>query len=169
MAREYADVLVFAGAYGDAKQARMDYDAIGELHQQEWIGRYQAAIFEKQADGKVHVIDTTSTTRATGAKWGAAIGAVMGLVFPPSILIGAAAGAGAGAAAGDVAKGWFRGDIKEIGQAIEAGQAGVLVIAEATPEVGAEKLLKRAIKAEKRAIDQDAETAKRHLDQLIAV
>jgi uncharacterized membrane protein len=169
MAGEYEDVFVYAGAYSSADEARMDYDAIAEMHRQDWIGKYQAAIFEKTGDGKVKVLDTTSTTRTTGAKWGTAVGAVMGLVFPPSIVVGAAAGAGVGALAGNVAKGWFKGDIEQIGKALDTGEAGVLVVAEATPDIGAEKLLQRAAKDEKRQIDADAEAAKQELDQMVEV
>lgn len=169
MAKEYNDVFVFAGSYGSVEDAKMDYDAIEGLHREDWIGKYQAAMFTKRADGKAEVIDTTSTTRATGAKWGAGVGAVLGLLFPPGMILSAATGAGVGALTGNLAKGWFKSDIKEIAEALDVGQTGVVVIAEATPEVGAEKLLRRAVKAEKKMIDADANAAKESLDQMVEV
>lgn len=169
MAKEYEDVFVFAGSYGSVADAKMDYDAIEELHRQDWIGRYQAAMFQKMVDGKAKVVDTTSTTRAVGARWGAGIGAVLGLLFPPGMILSAATGAGIGALTGNVAKGWFKSDIREIAEALDVGETGVVVVAEATPEMGAERILRRAVKAEKKMIDADSRAAKESLDQMVEV
>ena len=160
------DLFLFAGAYDSLDEAQADFAALGELHNLKFFGRYQAAIFTKDDEGKVKVLDTTSTTRTTGAKWGAAIGGVLGVVFPPSILVSAAAGAGIGAVAGNLAKGWMSWDVKDIAEMAENGTSGVIVIAEATPERGAEELLKHAKKYAKRQIDVQAKEAKEALDQI---
>jgi len=160
------DLFVFAGSYDSLDDAKADFAALDTLHAEKWFGKYQAAIFTKDDEGKVTVLDTTSTTRTTGAKWGVAIGAVLGVVFPPSILLSAAAGAATGAVAGNLAKGWSHWDVKEIGEMAENGTSGVIVIAEATPDKGAEQLLKRAKKLAKRQIDIQAEEAKAALDQI---
>jgi len=167
MAKEYVDIFVFAGAYGNEEDAKADYEGIKFLHKEDWIGKYQAAIFEKTPEGKIKVLDTTSTTRATGAKWGAAIGAVLGVFFPPGLLLSAATGAAVGAGVGNLAKGWFSGDIKQVAESLEAGECGVIVVAEATPDVGAEKLLKKAVKAEKRQVDEQAAEIKKQLDEIV--
>lgn len=165
MAKEYEDIFVFAGSYADVDDARMDYDAIKALHQQDWIGKYQAAIFQKSADDKVEVLDTTSTTRSTGAKWGGAIGAVFGLIFPPGLLLGAAAGAGIGALVGNFTKGWDKSDVEDLGALLDAGQAGVILVAEATPDMGAEKLLKKAIKTEKKMVKDEDKSIQKELNE----
>ena len=161
-----SDMFVYAGSYDTLDDATADFVALNTLHAEKWFGKYQAAIFTKDADGKVKVLDTISTTRTTGAKWGAAIGAVIGVVFPPSILLSAAAGAATGAAAGNLAKGWTHWDVKDIAALADEGTAGVLVIAEVTPEKGAEVLLKRAKKLLKREIDMQADLAKDALDEI---
>jgi uncharacterized membrane protein len=161
-----SDVFVFAGMYDDLDDAKADFAGLDTLHAEKWFGKYQAAIFTKNEEGKVEVLDTISTTRTTGAKWGAAIGAVLGVVFPPSILVSAAAGAATGAVAGNLAKGWMSWDIKELADTLEEGAAGVIVIAEATPKEGAEKLLKRAKKMAKREVDVQAAEAKAALDEI---
>ncbi len=168
MAKEYDDVFVFAGAYGDVEDAKADFAGIKFLHDEDWIGKYQAAIFEKTEDGKVNVLDTTSTTRTTGAKWGAGLGAVFGLLFPPSLIVSAGVGALLGAGAGNLAKGWLGRDIKQIAENLEPGESGVIVFAQATPEVGAEKLLKRAAKLAKEQVDAEAEELKRAIDEELA-
>jgi uncharacterized membrane protein len=158
----YDAVFVFAGAYSSEDDARADFGSFKELHNMDFIGKYQAAIFEKTADGKVKVLDTTSTTRATGAKWGTAVGAIFGVIFPPSLIVSAAVGAGAGAIIGNLSKGWFSGDIKEMAEGLEPGWTGVILVAEATPDLGVEKLLKKAQKADKKEItgDDKVEVAK---------
>ncbi len=168
MAKEYNDAFVFAGAYDDVEDAKADFAGIKFLHDEDWIGKYQAAIFEKTEDGKVKVIDTTSTTRTTGAKWGAGLGAVFGVLFPPSILVSAGVGALAGAGVGTLAKGWLKGDVKKIAESLDPGMAGVIVFAEATPDLGAEKLLKRAAKLAKEQVDAEADEIKRAIDEEVA-
>lgn len=160
----YDAVFVFAGAYADPADAQADFDALGELHKMDFIGKYQAAIFEKTEDGKAKVLNTTSTTRATGAKWGTAVGAVFGLFFPPGLLLGAALGAGAGALVGNLAKGWFSSDIKQVADELEPGEAGVILVAQATPDLGVEKLLKKARKAEKKEVTGED---KAHVEQAL--
>ena len=161
---EYQDVYVFAGMYDSSDAAKMDFEQLSAMHKAERIGKFQAAVFEKRPDGKVKVLNTTSTTRTTGAKWGAGIGAVLGLVFPPAILVGAAEGAAVGAIAGNLSKGWFKGDIKRIADELAPGQAGVIAVAEATESTNAEMLLAKSQKAEKEHITgNDAEQVKEQL------
>jgi uncharacterized membrane protein len=155
---EYQDVYVLAGLYQDSDQAKSDWSALGELHKQEMIGSYQAALFEKRADGKVKVIDTTSTTRSKGAGWGAAIGAAVGLVFPPALLATAAEGAIIGAAAGDLSKGWFRGDVKRLGDQLEPGQEGIIAVAEAGATLDEAMVLAHAMKTENEHVTGDDAT-----------
>lgn len=138
------EVVAYAGVYDDVGAAKTDFAALHDLHKASYIGKFQAAIFEKTAEGKVKVIDTTSTTRATGAKWGAAIGGVIGLLFPPSILAGAAIGAGAGALAGTLAKGWMGSDIKYVAEQLQPGESGVIVVAQIAPELEVGALLAKA-------------------------
>jgi uncharacterized membrane protein len=142
-------MVAFAGSYSDRSAAEADFEAIKELHRDKLINKYQAAIFEKQDDGKVKIINTTSTTRTTGAKWGVAVGAVAGLMFPPLLLADLAGGAAVGALAGNVLKGWGAEDIKKIGADLDTGELGVLLIAQATPDLGADKALARARRADK--------------------
>ena len=142
-------MVAFAGSYSDRSAAEADFEAIKDLHRDKLINKYQAAIFEKQADGKIKIINTVSTTRATGAKWGAAVGAVAGVMFPPLLLADIAAGAAVGALTGNVLKGWGAEDIKKIGADLDTGELGVLLIAQAAPDLGADKVFSRARRADK--------------------
>lgn len=162
---ETRSLFLYAGEYETAHEARDDFNAIHAAKSEGWIGKYQAALFEKSEDGAVKVVDTTSTTRTSGAKWGAAIGAVIGLVFPPSILVGAGVGSLLGAGTGNVAKGWFAGDIKIIGENLQPGHSGILLIAEATPDIAVDRILARALSAEAHAVKDHAEEARKALDE----
>jgi uncharacterized membrane protein len=159
-------VYTFAGSYDDVAEARADLDGIRELHAEKWIGGFQAAVFSKNADGKVKIVDTISTTRTSGATWGLALGAVLGLLFPAGVLLAAIEGAGLGALTGNVAKGWTHWDVKEIGAALESGETGLIVIARATPQVAAEQLLKNAKQTVKKRVDLDQETLEPVLAEL---
>jgi len=159
-------VIAFAGVYSDKQDALDDFEAIKMAHKESWIGMYGSAVFEKDAEGKVKILNTDATTRGSGAKWGAVAGAVVGVIFPPSILVGAATGAAAGAVVGNIVKGFGRGDIKDLAEKLEPGQAGVVLVAEATLEEGAEKLMKRAKKIAKQQVDMEAEDLKKQIDAM---
>jgi hypothetical protein len=52
---EKKPMIVYAAAYGTVEAALADMDAIEQLHKDEMIGQYDAAVIDKQ-DGKPHVV-----------------------------------------------------------------------------------------------------------------
>jgi uncharacterized membrane protein len=166
MADDNHQWFVFAGAYESAADAEADFMSIKDAKAIGLIGKYQSALFEKEADGKVKVLNTDSTTRATGAKWGAAVGAVMGVIFPPSLLAGLFWGSAVGALAGNIGKGWGAGDIKDLGDALEPGESGIVLVAQATPEVAAKRILKMAAAVEKKQIDENVKDLEAQIDEM---
>ncbi len=90
----------------------------------------------KNADGKIDIVkkheEPTRHGAAHGLGWGLAAGAVVAL-FPAVGIVGAlAAGGGAGAAigavAGHVSGGMNRDDLKQLGEVLDDGQAGLIVV-----------------------------------------
>jgi len=161
---DYQDVYLLAGLYESTAMAEEDFDRISEAHARGMIGKFQAAVFEKRPDGKVKVINTTSTSRATGSRWGLAVGAAIGLLFPPALLVTAAEGAAVGAAAGNLSKGWFKGDIKRMADALQPGQAGVVAVAEAESTIDATGVLTTATMTHQEQVTgADAEEFKERL------
>lgn len=157
-------MIIYAAQYPNLDTAKADFEGIKALHHADFIGQYDAALFTKEEGGKVKIIDTDETARAHGATGGAIAGAVIGIIFPPSILGLAAGGGVIGAIIGHVHKGMPRKDIKEIGDTLDDGEAGIILVGEATIEEGLDKLLKQAAKVMKSQIQADADEMKRELD-----
>ena len=96
----------------------------------------------KDASGKVHENKDESATRH-GAWWGVAAGATVGVLFAPAVLGAAAVG---GAVSGHLAKGMSRSRAKELGEFIDPGQAGLIVVGESKVKDAIQRAVTRAEK-----------------------
>lgn len=120
-------VYVYVGTYANEEAARADLDVVRELHVKDVIRTYDAAVVAKDAEGKVHVRrDDGSSGR--GVWEGAAVGALAGLLFPPDLTATTVIGAAAGGLAGHLWRGMSRGDLKDLGEALDADEASLVVI-----------------------------------------
>ena len=138
MAKQEKDTLfVIAAAYDDVDDAVADYEAVKALYREIKSSHdFDASVIEKDEGGKVHIVkkheQPTRHGAAVGLGWGLAAG-VAAALFPP-VAIGiagaGAAGAGIGAVAGHAAGGMSRGDLKDLGETLDAGQAGLIVVYE---------------------------------------
>ena len=138
MAKQDKDTLyVIAAAYDDTDAAVADYEAVKALYREVRTSHdFDAAVIAKDADGKVHIVkkheQPTRHGAAVGLGWGLAVG-VAAVLFPPIGIGIAGAGAGGaaiGAVAGHASGGMSRSDLKDLGEALDAGQAGLIVIYE---------------------------------------
>lgn len=130
-------VILAAASYESVDAAVSDYEAIKALyHEVKSSDDFDAAVIAKNEDGKVDIVkkheQPTRHGAAHGLRWGLAAGAVAAL-FPAVGILGAlAAGGGAGAAigavSGHVAGGMRRDDLKELGDVLDEGQAGLIVL-----------------------------------------
>lgn len=155
--------FIYAAIYDEIADAEADYEAVFDLHAVGAIGTFDSAVIRKEADGKVRVTKTEKPTQH-GAWTGAAVGALVGIIFPPSLIAGAVVGAGAGGLTGHLTKGISRGDLKELGDELQAGTAAVIVIAESKIEEQLEKATARANKVIEKQIDADADDLKREIE-----
>ena len=108
-------VFLYLAAYDSEDDARLDYDALLELHAEGVVGTYDAALVTKDAEGKVHVHKHEKPTQH-GAWTGIGVGAVVGILFPPSIVVSAAVAGTAGGVIGHLWRGMSRSDVKELGE-----------------------------------------------------
>ena len=156
-------VFLYAAIYDRIEDAEADYEAVFDLHAAGAIGTFDSAVIRKDDDGKVRVTKTEKPTQH-GAWTGAGVGAVVGLIFPPAIIGSAIVGAGAGGLIGHLRKGVSRGDLKELGDELEAGTAAVIVLGESNLEEQLEKAVTRANKVISKQVDADADELKREID-----
>jgi uncharacterized membrane protein len=156
-------VFLYAAVYDDIADAELDYEAVFDLHAMGAIGTFDSAVIRKEEDGKVRVTKTEKPTQH-GAWTGAGVGALVGLVFPPALIGSAIVGAGAGGLVGHFSRGISRGDLKDLGEELEAGSAAVIVIGESKIEEQLEKAVKRATKLIEKQIDADADELKREIE-----
>jgi uncharacterized membrane protein len=161
--------FVYVATYPNEAAARADYEVIKGLHASGLVGSYDAAVVTKDANGKVHENKDETATRH-GAWWGIAAGAALGAVFPPSILASAAVGGVIGGVSGHLAKGMSRSDVKELGDFIDPGHAGLVVVGETKIEeaiqnavTGAEKETAKEIGVDPKDIDRTLQEATKEM------
>jgi uncharacterized membrane protein len=169
-------LIAYSGVYADVKDALEDYEAVKDLHTKEnLIDAYDAAVIERKANGKVKIVKKHETPTRVGGVLGGGVGLATGLVIAlfPAAAIGegillATTGTGAvlGAVAGHAAAGMSRGDLKELGETLDAGEAGLVVVAVSDMEAKvranmkrAEKLESKQLKADQKEIEADAKEA----------
>jgi uncharacterized membrane protein len=157
--------LAYVGVYNSAADADADYQAVKDLHTKaHLIDAYDAAVVERRADGKVKITKKHETPTRVGGVLGGGVGLATGLVvvlFPFAAigggLLAVTAGGGAvlGAVAGHAAAGMSRKDLKELGEHLDAGQAGLVVVAVSDMGAKIEREMKRARKIEARELKAD--------------
>jgi uncharacterized membrane protein len=156
-------VFLYIAAYDREVDARADYEVLRELHAGGVVGTYDAAIVTKDGEGKVHVHKHEKPTQH-GAWTGIGVGAVVGILFPPSIIGTMLVGGAAGGVVGHLWHGLSRGDVKELGEALDTGEAALVVVGRSKLEETLDRELKRANKRIEKQVDADAKAFERELD-----
>jgi uncharacterized membrane protein len=157
--------IAYSGVYATVEDALADYDAVHALHTEiGLIDAYDAAVIERTTDGKVRIVKKHETPTRVGGVAGAGVGLATGLVIAlfPAVAIGgglllATGGGGAvlGALAGHAAAGMSRSDLKDLGEDLDSGQAGLVVVAVADVEGTIESAMKRAEKIQAKQLTAD--------------
>lgn len=158
--------IAYVGVYETADDAIADYEFVKDLHTKAGlIDAYDAAVIERQADGKVKIVKKHETPTRAGGVLGAGVGLATGLVvalFPFAAigggLLATTAGGGAvlGAVTGHAAAGMSRHDLKDLGEHLDTGQAGLVVVAVSDMEAKVEQAMKKAKKVETRQLHADS-------------
>ena len=147
-------VFLFLGVYGNPVDAAADLEIVRALHTDGVIGTYDAAVAVKQVDGSVTVEKHEKPTQH-GAWTGIAVGAVVGILFPPSILGMAAVGGLSGGLIGHFWKGMSRKDVTELGEALDTGEALLIVVGKDKLQAELDKAGLKAQKQLEKQIDMD--------------
>jgi uncharacterized membrane protein len=157
-------VFIYAATYATPADAYADYETLLDLHAASLVGTYDVAIITKDDHGKVHVEKHEKPTQH-GAWTGIAVGAVVGILFPPSVIGSAAVGGLAGGVIGHLAHGMSRGDMHELGELVEEGQAALLVVGQSRVGEQLDKALTRALKSVEKETEADRAEFERELKQ----
>lgn len=158
-------MFLYAGEYESVDDAQADLDGLKLLHDEQFVGTYDAAVLTKE-DGKVKIVDKIEKPTQHGGWAGLAVGAALGLIFPPSVLVSGLVGAGAGAVIGHLRGGMARSDLKEIGEMLEESESALIVVGEATIERGVDEAIKHAKKQMKKEVRADAREIERAIDSV---
>lgn len=165
-------LVIFAATYPNVAAAEADYEVVKSLYYDlALVDTFDAAVIEKKSDGKVNIVKKHEQPTRHGAWLGGGIGLAAGLVaalFPPvgigaAVLTGAA-GAGLGALAGHVAGGMSKGDLKDLGDTLDAGEAALVAVAAADLADRVEAAMAQAEKVSKKELKSDSEALKKDLD-----
>jgi uncharacterized membrane protein len=158
--------FIFIATYPDESAAKDDYQVVKDLHARGLVGSYDAAVITKDASGKVHENKDETATRH-GAWWGVAAGAAIGAIFPPAVLGAAAVGGVVGGVSGHLAKGMSRSQAKQLGDFIDPGQAGLVVVGESKVKEAVQKAVTRAVKETAEDLDVDPKDLDKALQQAV--
>jgi uncharacterized membrane protein len=171
-------LIAYVGVYGNVEDAEADYQLVKDLHREAGlIDAYDAAVVERREDGKVKIAKKHETPTRVGGVLGGGVGLATGLVvalFPFAAvgggLLAATTGGGAilGAVAGHAAAGMSRHDLKELGEHLDTGQAGLVVVAVSDMGAKVAKAMERAAKLEQREMKADAEAIERDASEAAA-
>ncbi len=170
--------ILFAAEYSDLSAAEADYQTVKDLYYElNLVDTFDAAVIEKRPDGKVKIVKKHEEPLRVGAWLGGGLGLAAGAaiaLFPAAAIGGGllagttAGGAALGALAGHTAAGIPRHDLKELGEALDAGDAGLIVVAAVDIEgrveeamKRSEKLLKKQVKADRKQLEKELEEAEK--------
>ena len=171
--------VVLANQYNTESDALADYDAVRKLYNELGIiDTYDAAVLTRRADRKVEIVKRVEEPTRHGAAAGLLIGLALGaiVVLFPAAGIGMAAGMGgggaigtaAGAVAGHVARGMSRSDLKELGELLDDGKSGLVVVAASDIASKVEAAITRAKKRAKAQLQADVDAMKKEIDSVAA-
>ena len=157
--------MAYVGVYSSVGDAKADFDAVRDLHTEDGlIDAYDAVVIERKGSRKVEIVEQHETPTRVGGVGGGTIGLATGLVVAlfPAAAIGAGplaattgGGAALGALAGHAAAGMSRKDLGELGEHLDAGQAGLVVVAVSDMGAKVEAAMARAGEFEERQLQAD--------------
>ena len=166
---------LIASQYALEEDALDDYDAVRAAYEDLGvIDTYDAAVVTKDPEGKVRIVKKVEEPTRHGAVGGLAVGLAVGALVAlfPAVAIGAGlavggvAGAALGATAGHVAAGMSRSDLKDLGELLDAGTSGLIVVAAADMEARVEGAIQRGKDIMKKQVQLDANGLKTDIDSL---
>lgn len=169
--------VVLTNQYGSESDALADYDAVRKLYTDLGIiDTYDAAVITRKPGGKVEIVKRTEEPTRKGAVRGLVVGLAVGAaitLFPAAgiglvtgLLEGGFGGAVIGAVAGHVAGGMKRSDLKDLGELLDNGTSGLVVVAATDVESRVDAAITRAKRRAKAQLQTDTDALKQEIDRM---
>jgi len=165
--------VVVAASYDTLGAAEADYSAVRDLYLESGlIDTYDAAVITKDGNGKVRIVAKHEQPTRRGAWRGLGIGLAGGALvalFPAiglgaGLLLGGASGAGLGAMAGHVTAGLRRADLKDLGELLDDGHSGLVVVAASDLGDRVERMMRHAKGKTRKHLTADEALVARDID-----
>ena len=165
--------IVFAASYDTLGAAEADYHAVRDFYLTSGLlDTYDAAVITRDDAGKVHIVVKHEQPTRQGAWRGLGIGLVGGALvalFPAvgigaGLLLGGAGGAGLGALAGHVSAGLKRADLKDLGELLDEGHSGLVVVAASDLSDRVEHVMRRASKLTRKQLTADEQAVAKDIE-----
>jgi uncharacterized membrane protein len=165
--------VVVAASYDTLGAAEADYSAVHDLYLESGlIDTYDAAVITRDDNGKVRIVAKHEQPTRRGAWRGLGIGLAGGALvalFPAvglgaGLLIGGASGAGLGAMAGHVTAGLRRADLKDLGELLDDGHSGLIVVAASDLGDRVERMMRHAKGVTRKHLTADETLVERDID-----
>jgi uncharacterized membrane protein len=165
----------FAAAYDSLDDAKADYKAIKLIYENGGgIDTFDAAIITRDEHGKVKIAADREEPAIHGGWAGAGIGLAVGAVIalfpavslPVGLLAGTGGGAVLGTLAGHVSGGMSRKDLKDLGELLDDGESGLVVVAATDWTARVEGSFSKAPKVMSKDLRADKEVFRAAVDDL---
>lgn len=174
---DYVTMTVLGASYDSVAAAEEDYGTVKDLYYElDLMDTFDAAVVEKKDNGKVKIVkkheQPTRQGAGAGGGWGLATGLALAL-FPAAAIgtgllaVSTGIGAVAGALTGHAVGGMSRADLKALGDRLDEGQSGLIVIAATDVGARVEEAMKAADKVIKKEIKADQKAFNKELDEAL--
>ena len=129
MAKKQLEVV--ASLYKSEEGAKTMFDTLEKMHKASNITIEDSAVVTKDAEGKLQIKETREVTTREGVTRGALVAGALAIIYPPSLLGSLLAGGAVGGAIGKLRDTGIKTDyLKEVGDALQPGNAAVVVLTE---------------------------------------
>jgi uncharacterized membrane protein len=148
-------VHLYVGLYEDLEGAERDFDGLVTLHRQGLVAAFDAAVVERGEDGDPRIVHKKRTGHHILS--GIGIGALLTVLTPFVAIPFAALGAGTGALARHAEDSLPKSDAEELGEALVASEAAVVIASKKTEPWRLEQMLPGASRRVAKVLDVEHE------------
>lgn len=156
-------VHLYVGLYEEVEKAEHDFDGLATLHRQGLVAAYDAAVVERGEDGAPQIVHKKRTGHHILT--GVGVGALLTVLTPFIAIPFAVIGAGTGALVRHAEDSLPKGDAEELGEALAANEAALVIASKKTEPGRLEQMLPGASRRITKVLDLEHADFAAALDQ----